>query len=312
MIFADRVKETSTTTGTGTLNLAGASTGFQTFVAGVGSGSMGYYCIFAGSEWEVGIGEVTAGSPDTLSRLTVLSSSNAGTLVNFSAGTKDVFVTIPAKRILSFPTSKPASSTAFDDEFESVALAAKWTTVTSPDGTFTVDPDYNDSFLMMKSLGHATANQLVIRQAITTIGAAGTAIGITAKLGLSAYTGSCITDFLVSDNTAYAAGNYVLFSVVQVTGDYKFQIYDGATLVDVALGPYHGTLYVHIQRTTGNIMKAYISSDGISWRRVYSGSKTFNIDYQFFRLYGSTTAAEPSEHLVDFIRYNDSRFTQQV
>jgi hypothetical protein len=98
LVLADRVKETTTTTGTGTVTLAGASTGFQSFAA-VGNGNTTYYCIAAqtGTEWEVGIGTYTSVGT-TLSRTTVLASSNAGSLVTFSAGTKDVFVTYPSSR----------------------------------------------------------------------------------------------------------------------------------------------------------------------------------------------------------------------
>lgn len=98
LVVADRVKETTTTAGTGTITLAGAATGFQSFAA-IGNGNTTYYTI-AGqgtSEWEVGIGTYTS-SGTTLSRTTVLASSNAGALVNFSAGTKDVFVAYPAER----------------------------------------------------------------------------------------------------------------------------------------------------------------------------------------------------------------------
>ena len=96
-VLADRVKETTTTTGTGTVTLLGASTGFQSFSA-IGNGNTTYYTIAGqtGSEWEVGIGTYTSAGT-TLSRTTVISSSNAGSLVNFSAGTKDVFVTYPAE-----------------------------------------------------------------------------------------------------------------------------------------------------------------------------------------------------------------------
>ena len=95
-VLADRVKETTTTTGTGTVTLAGATTGFQSFSV-IGNGNTTYYTI-AGqgtAEWEVGIGTYTS-SGTTLARTTVLASSNSGSLVNFSAGTKDVFVTYPA------------------------------------------------------------------------------------------------------------------------------------------------------------------------------------------------------------------------
>lgn len=94
LILADRVQETTTTTGTGTVTLAGAVSGFQSFAA-IGNGNSTYYTITGGSEWEVGIGTYTS-SGTTLSRTTVLSSSNAGSLVNFSAGSKNVFVTYPA------------------------------------------------------------------------------------------------------------------------------------------------------------------------------------------------------------------------
>jgi hypothetical protein len=99
-VLNDRVKETSTTTGTGTFSLAGAETGFESFVSGVGNGNVTYYAISLDgtSEWEVGIGTVTSGSPDTLSRTTIISSSNSDAAVNFSAGTKTVFCTLTATR----------------------------------------------------------------------------------------------------------------------------------------------------------------------------------------------------------------------
>jgi len=101
LIIADRVKETTTTTGTGTVTLLGASTGFQSFAA-IGNANTTYYTIAGqvGSEWEVGIGTYTT-SGTTLARTTVISSSNAGSPVNFSAGTKDVFVTYPAGRAIT-------------------------------------------------------------------------------------------------------------------------------------------------------------------------------------------------------------------
>jgi hypothetical protein len=98
LVLADRVKETTTTTGTGTVTLLGASTGFQSFAV-IGNANTTYYCIAGqtGSEWEVGVGTYTS-SGTTLARTTVLASSNSGSAVNFSAGTKDVFVTYPASK----------------------------------------------------------------------------------------------------------------------------------------------------------------------------------------------------------------------
>jgi hypothetical protein len=95
LVVKDRVKETTTTTGTGTVTLAGAETGFQSFSV-IGDGNTTYYAIEDGTDWEVGLGTYTA-SGTTLSRDTILDSSNSGSLVDWGAGTKNVFVTYPAE-----------------------------------------------------------------------------------------------------------------------------------------------------------------------------------------------------------------------
>jgi hypothetical protein len=101
LVINDRVKETSTTSGTGTFDLAGASQDFISFVSGVGNGNTTYYCITntGTDEFEVGIGTVTDAATDTLSRDTVLS-NNLGTTsqITFTGGTKDVFCTLPASK----------------------------------------------------------------------------------------------------------------------------------------------------------------------------------------------------------------------
>lgn len=98
LVVRDRVKSSTTTTGTGTITLGAAALGFQSFSV-IGNGNTTYYTITdtATGAWEVGIGTYTS-SGTTLSRTTVLESSNAGALVNFAAGNKDVFVTYPAER----------------------------------------------------------------------------------------------------------------------------------------------------------------------------------------------------------------------
>jgi hypothetical protein len=99
LVLADRVKETTTTAGTGTITLAGAATGFQSFAV-IGDGNTTFYTIASqtGNEWEVGVGTY-ATSGTTLARTTVLSNSSATqpSTLSFSAGTKDVFVTYPAE-----------------------------------------------------------------------------------------------------------------------------------------------------------------------------------------------------------------------
>ena len=110
-VLNDRVKETSTSTGTGTINLAGAATGFETFVAGIGNSNTTYYSIVhqTADEWEVGLGTVTDASPDTLSR-TPISSSNSDSAVDFTSGTKDVFCTLPASKAFALDNSGNAST----------------------------------------------------------------------------------------------------------------------------------------------------------------------------------------------------------
>ena len=99
LVLNDRVKETTTTTGTGTLTLAGAVTGFETFAAGVGNSNTTYYAVTlpGTSEFEVGLGTLSSDS-STIARSTIISSSNSDNAVNFSAGTKTIFCTIPASK----------------------------------------------------------------------------------------------------------------------------------------------------------------------------------------------------------------------
>ncbi len=127
-VLNDRVKETTTTAGTGTVNLAGAETGFESFVAGIGNSNTTYYAIVHQSldEFEVGLGTITDASPDTLARTTVISSSNSDSAVNFSAGTKDVFCTLPA------------SKAVVEDGSDNIALGAA-PTVSNASGDLTLD-----------------------------------------------------------------------------------------------------------------------------------------------------------------------------
>jgi len=101
LVINDRVKETTTTTGTGALSLGGAVTGFEAFSAGVGNSNTTYYAIShqTEDEWEVGLGTLDGDSSD-LTRTTVISSSNSDSAVSLSSGTKDVFCTMPASKLI--------------------------------------------------------------------------------------------------------------------------------------------------------------------------------------------------------------------
>jgi len=100
LVVNDRVKETSSTTGTGALTFAGAVSGFETFSAGIGNSNTTYYAVVntaTPTEWEVGLGTLAADS-STITRTTVISSSNSDSAVSFGAGTKEIFCTLPASK----------------------------------------------------------------------------------------------------------------------------------------------------------------------------------------------------------------------
>ena len=110
LVLADRVQETTTTTGTGSVTLGGAVLGYQSFAV-VGNGNTTFYTIAdqGGANWEVGIGTYSTTGP-TLARTTVLASSNSGSLVNFTAGTKTVFVTYPSEKSVNLDASGNVSA----------------------------------------------------------------------------------------------------------------------------------------------------------------------------------------------------------
>ena len=110
LVLADRVQETTTTTGTGSVTLGGAVTGYQSFAV-IGNTNTTFYCIAdqGGANWEVGIGTYSTTGP-TLARTTVLASSNSGSLVNFTAGVKTVFVTYPAEKSVNLDSSGNVSA----------------------------------------------------------------------------------------------------------------------------------------------------------------------------------------------------------
>lgn len=105
LVLADRVQETTTSTGTGSVTLGGAVLGYQSFAV-VGNGNTTFYVIAdqGGANWEVGVGTYSTTGP-TLARTTVLSSSNSGSLVNFTAGTKTVFISYPSEKSVNLDSS---------------------------------------------------------------------------------------------------------------------------------------------------------------------------------------------------------------
>ena len=168
LVLKDRVKETTATTGTGTVTLAGAAAGFQSFAA-VGDGSQTFYAIVdaASGDWEVGVGTYTA-SGTTLSRTTVVSSSNAGSLVPFIAGTKDVFVTYPSSRAVYLDAAGSAVTT-LDIGTLGTSTAnittANITTANITSGTITTAPT-NNTDIVNKQYADAIASGIHFHEAV--------------------------------------------------------------------------------------------------------------------------------------------------
>lgn len=140
LVVKDRVRVTSATTGTGTFTLGAAVNSFQDFSV-IGDGNTTYYAIVDSNsgDWEVGLGTYTA-SGTTLSRDTILESSNSGSAVSFSAGTKDVFVTYPAEKAVYFDASDAVNidNLKFDGNTIS-STDSNGNIALTPDGTGEVD-----------------------------------------------------------------------------------------------------------------------------------------------------------------------------
>ncbi len=170
LIVNDRVKETTTTTGTGTITLAGASTGFETFAAGIGNSNTTYYCITlpGSAEFEVGLGTLS-GDSSTLARTTVISSSNSDSAVNFSSGTKDVFCTLPASKAIIKDANGALASTTMSGALDLNGNEL----VLDVDGDTSITADTDDQIdikianVDVANLTTANSGDLVIKTAVS-------------------------------------------------------------------------------------------------------------------------------------------------
>lgn len=206
LVLADRVQETTTTTGTGTVTLAGAVTGYQTFAA-IGNGNSTFYCIAdqGGANWEVGIGTYTS-SGTTLSRTTVLASSNSGSLVNFGSGTKSVFVTYPSEKSVNLDASGNVSSLG-------TIASAVWNGTTigvAYGGTGVTTSSGANSVVLRDSNQNVSANNFLSGyNAVTAAG--GTTVLTAASAYYQRLSGSTTQTFQLPDATTCVLGQAFVF-----------------------------------------------------------------------------------------------------
>jgi len=263
LVLADRVKETTTTTGTGTVTLLGATTGFQSFAA-VGDGNTTYYTIAGqtGSEWEVGIGTYTS-SGTTLARTTVLSSSNSGSLVNFSAGTKDVFVTYPSSRsVYANGTTLTASNSSV------LPVTSGGTGVTASSGA--------SSVVLRDANGNTSINS--VSEGFVNVAAAGTTTTLTASSAPNyCVTGSGGQTFRLPDATTLVAGSNYFFNNNQSSGTIVVQNSSGTTIATIQSGGYVEIMLLVASPAAGSWDTHNYAPSNVSWSTNtfdYAGSIT--------------------------------------
>lgn len=272
LIIADRVKDTTTTTGTGSITLSGtAPAGYRTFSSVMSTNDTCYYSIVSTSgDWEVGLGTLTGST--TLARTRVLSSSNSNALVSFAAGTHDVFITAAAD---SFPRSRlyvPDTSETIIDEFTAPSLSGNWSRV-DPTGTASIVTitQSNGQLSMYNDGGDASSKMHAIVNT-TDFGAAmvtGDAFVCAVRLYGSgaAYT---MGGIVLSDNATYGSGNQM--TALHYTGASPVAV-DSRVTSGWTIGSGVGTFqvplgvqtFIRLVKLASNTWRADASPDGTSW-----------------------------------------------
>ncbi len=217
LIQADRVKETSTTTGTGNFTLSGAVTGFRTFSTGVGVGNTCYYVITDNSDYEVGLG--TLNSTSVLARTTVLTSSNSNNAVDWGAGSKDVFTTYPGAKAVILDSNNELSLGS------ALGVAGN----VSVGGTFQVTGEFNLSDISASgTLDVAGTTNLATASITGTVNVTGettlddvSASGTLDVAGETNLATATITGNLSADGTLNISGNGSVGGTFNVEGDLK-------------------------------------------------------------------------------------------
>jgi len=220
LIVKDRIQETTTTTGTGTLTLNGAVTGFQSFSV-IGNGNTTYYAIVYGSDFEIGIGTYTS-SGTTLSRDTILSSSNSNNAVNFGSGTKNVFVTYPASKSVNLDNSNNLDLTGVP-------------IISSSNGNITLTPNGTGA-VVLDGLSYPIADGTVSQFLKTN----GSGVLSFATQGIITVNGNYFSNYnaITEDctTTVDSSQNAILYGPITVNSGFTWTIASGSTLPLVSFG----------------------------------------------------------------------------
>jgi len=296
-VLADRVKETASAPGTGTVTLLGAATGYQSFSAGIGANNTTYYTIAdqSGSNWEVGYGTIGAGGT-TLARTTVLASSNSGSLVNFSSGTQDVWCDYPAKKA------------AIQDSLGTVTVpqyASNSTTSTTPTLSFngsntsfasgsTIANNYLQAILQNKSGTSGASTNYVLSNDL------GTDSSYYGEFGMnsSVFSASTPTDFYSINNGIYFSGHDGDISVGSGNG-YKLYFPWGSTGASAHVINASGAIGLSTNLgttpalsgttgygTTGQVLTSQGSSAAPIWATASGGSYPASLNINVMQNYG--------------------------
>ena len=266
LVLADRVQETASAPGTGSVTLLGAVTGFQTFAV-IGNGNTTFYTIAdqGGSNWEVGIGTYSTSGP-TLARTTILSSSNGGLIVNFSSGTQSVFVTYPSSQSVYEDASgnvSPLGTIASGIwQGTTIGVAYGGTGVTSSSGA--------NSVVLRDSNQNITVNR--VNQANTnTTAAAGTTTLTTASSYIQTLVGTGGQIYKLPDATTLTTGVAFLFNNL-ATGTLTIQDFATATIGTIPSGG-AGAVFLTNNGTVGGTwdLHSYLP-EGVTF-----GTNAFNL-----------------------------------
>ena len=261
LVLANRVKETTTTTGTGTVTLAGAVSGFQSFAA-IGDANTTYYTITSGVDWEVGIGTYTAAGT-MLARTTVLSSSAGGTTKITLAGTSNVFATYPAEKSVNLDASGNVGigtaapgfklEVVGDTYLNGVVRAAASSSAAAPGYTFAGDPDTGIFRSAANTLGFSS-NGLVVASITPSTFAVTGGITATGTVSLSGGTVTANTPIIDATQTWNSGGTTFFGWKLNVTNTASAS---ASRLLNLQVG---GTSYFQVDKDG----RVYVGNSNVS------------------------------------------------